>query len=57
MEISYIKKTKNGVEEEMVEIIYKDVRYPNSNDIIMLSMKDANLLAVELNKFVADIPY
>lgn len=57
MEFAHIKKTKNGVEEEMIEVTYRDARYPNTEQVMFLSLKDANLLAVELTKFVADIPF
>ena len=57
MEFAHITKTKNGVQEEVIEITLTDARYPNSQDVIHLTLQDANNLATELNKYMAGIPY
>lgn len=57
MEFAHITKTKNGVQEEVIEVTYTDARYPNSTDVMHLTLQEANKLATELNKFVASIPY
>lgn len=57
MEFAYITKTKNGVQEEVIEVTYTDARYPASSDVMHLTLENANKLATELNKFMAGIPY
>lgn len=57
MEFSHITKTKNGATEEMIEVTYKDTRYPNVEQVMYLSLSDANLLAKNLTNFVVGIPF
>lgn len=58
MEFAHITKTKNGeVIQEVIEITYTDVRYPSSQDFLHLTLEDANKLSIELQKFLAPIPY
>lgn len=57
MEFSHIKKEKNFTVEEMIEVIYKDARYPATDQVMCLSLKDAHDMARDLNNFMADIPY
>lgn len=57
MEFAHIIKEKNFTKEEMIEVVFTDVRYPNSKETIWLSLKDAHDLVRDLNNFISDIPY
>lgn len=57
MEFAHITKEKNFTVEESIEVIYRDARYPNVDQHMYLSLKDAHTLERELRNFIADIPY
>lgn len=57
MEFAHIKKEKNFTVQEMVEVTFTDARYPTTQGVFCVSLKDAHTLVRELNNFISDIPY